>query len=81
MMTNKYVPRRSDRLTKGEKVNHTKRMRSMNKLQASLDHQAPASWKKKAKAATQMKKKTDQLARVNFTNAGPGRILKSGGYT
>ena len=23
-----------------------------------------------------MKKKTDQLARVNFTNAGRGRILK-----
>ena len=27
-----------------------------------------------------MKKKTDQLARVNFTDAGPGRVLKSGGY-
>jgi len=63
-------------------VNHTKRMRAMNELQTTLDHPAPASRKKKAKAATQTKKKkTDQLARVNFTNAGPGRILKSGEYT
>ena len=45
-------------------MNHTKRMRAMNKLQASLDHPAPASRKEKA----------------NFTNAGPGRILKSGDY-
>ena len=62
-------------------MNHTKRMRAMNELQTTLDHPAPASRKKKAKAATQTKKKTDQLARVNFTNAGPGRILKSGEYT
>ena len=27
-----------------------------------------------------MKKKTDQLVRVNFTNAGPGRIFKRGEY-
>ena len=77
MADKKCVPRRSKRLTEEEKVNHTKRMRAMNELQTTLDHPAPASRKKKAKAATQTKKKTDQLARVNFTNAGPGRILKS----
>ena len=61
-------------------MNHTKRMRAMNELQALLDHPAPAIRKKKTKAATQMKKKTDQLARVNFTNAGRVRILKRGEY-
>ena len=47
MMADKDVPRRSDRLTKEEKVNHTKQMRAMNELQASLDHPAPASMKKR----------------------------------
>ena len=76
MMADKYVPRRSDRLTEEEKVNHTKRTRATNELQVLLDHPAPASRKKKPKAAPRMKKNTDQLARVNFTNAGRGRILK-----
>jgi hypothetical protein len=79
MMADRDVPRRSDRLTAEEKVNHTKRMRATNELKASLDHPAPASRKKKPKAAW-TKKKMDQLARVNFTNAGRGRILKSGEY-
>jgi hypothetical protein len=69
MMADKDVPHRSDRLTKEEKVNHTKRVRATNKLQASLDHLAPASRKKQPKAA-RTKKKMDQLARVNFTKDG-----------
>ena len=51
MADKKCVPRRSERLTEEEKVNHTKQMRAMNELQASLDHPAPASRKKQAKAA------------------------------
>ena len=79
MMADRDVPHRSDRLTPEEKVNHTKQMRATNELMASLDHPAPASRKKKPKVAG-TKKKMDQLARVNFTNAGRGRILKSGEY-
>ena len=69
MMADRDVPRRSDRLTAEEKVNHTKRMRATNELMASLDHPAPSSRKKKPKVAG-TKKKMDQLAHVNFTKDG-----------
>ena len=69
MMADKDVPPRSDGLMEEENVNRTKGVSATNELQASLDHPAQASRKKKPKAAL-MKKKMDQLAHVNFTKDG-----------